>query len=136
MAYKIVEESEGRCLECGETIHYGSRTDRKFCCDKCKDSYHNKCKVKDRKHIQRTNRLLEKNHKILRTLNANGIKEIEINELKVLGYSMDYVTSYSKAGYKTVLCCYDMQFFFSGSKMKNLTKLRCFPFESSKSQKD
>ncbi len=136
MAYKIVEESEGRCLECGETIHYGSRTDRKFCCSKCKDTYHNKYRLKDRKHIQRTNRILEKNHRILRTLHENKIKEIEINELKVLGYSIDYVTSFTKTRYKTVLCCYDMQFYYSGSKLKNLTKLRCFPLGSSECQKD
>ena len=136
MAYKIVEESEGRCLECGESIHYGSRIDRKFCCDKCKDSYHNKNKLINRKHIQRTNRILEKNHRILRTLHENKVIEIEINELKVLGYNMDYVTSYCKRGYKTILCCYDMQFIFSGSRLKNLTKLRCFPFESRESQKD
>ena len=30
---------EGRCLECGNRISYGSRTDRKFCCDKCKNRW-------------------------------------------------------------------------------------------------
>ncbi|KKQ83435.1 MAG: hypothetical protein UT04_C0032G0014 [Candidatus Daviesbacteria bacterium GW2011_GWF2_38_7] len=57
------------CIECGETIV--GRSDKKFCCDLCRNSYNNKQNSESTNLVRNINNILRKNRRILQSLNTN-----------------------------------------------------------------
>ena len=63
-------EVQPSCLECGDRIEYG-RQDKKFCCEECKNRYHNRQARRSRVFRLRVMSALEKNYR-------KGRKSIEM----------------------------------------------------------
>jgi hypothetical protein len=87
-------ETDRRCTECGQRI--AGRTDKKFCNDQCRTSWHNKQYGVDNDHIRNVNTILRKNRRILAELTAAGSKEIRTTTLTKLGFRFGYFTSTRK----------------------------------------
>ncbi|MFD1094356.1 hypothetical protein [Salegentibacter chungangensis] len=79
------------CLECGEKIV--GRTDKKFCSDYCRNSYHNKINKDAKNLIRNVNNQLRKNYRILESLNPNDKTKASKSKLLAKGFSFEYFTS-------------------------------------------
>ncbi|MDO5442109.1 MAG: hypothetical protein Q4G10_00395 [Bacteroidia bacterium] len=111
------------CLECGGEIEYG-RSDRKFCCDRCKNLYHNR-----EHHNRRSVQLhvlgaLEKNYEILNRLLKADIKSVSIGDLSQLGYNKEFMTSYHKVGGHDEYRCYDIKYYCTSSRIFNIERVK------------
>ncbi len=82
---------EKTCAECGEKIR--GRTDKKFCSDYCRNSFHNKANKASSNLIRNTNNLLRKNYRILEELNPDGKTSVPKSKLLAKGFSFEYFTS-------------------------------------------
>jgi predicted nucleic acid-binding Zn ribbon protein len=83
-----------RCTECGQRI--AGRTDKKFCNDQCRTSWHNKQYGVDNERVRNVNNILRKNWRILAELTANGSTEIPSVTLTRLGFKFGYFTGTRK----------------------------------------
>ncbi|MCF8405847.1 MAG: hypothetical protein K9H58_18025 [Bacteroidales bacterium] len=95
-----------QCLECQTPIK--GRSDKKFCSDACRVHYHNKISA-DYSTLKRSIHLiLNRNRKILKKINDQGIKTMSKTELVTLEYNFDYHTSvFYSSNQKTYYYCYD-----------------------------
>lgn len=75
-----------KCLQCGEKIT--GRTDKKFCCDSCRNNYNNNLNKDSTNLIRNTNNRLRKNHRILKTLNPD--KKITLPKTTLVSYGFDF----------------------------------------------
>jgi len=75
-----------KCLECGEDIK--GRSDKKFCCDYCRNAYNNKVNTNSKNLLRNTNNRLRKNFKILNELNVAG--KTKITKSKLLDKNFDF----------------------------------------------
>ena len=66
MSYKLHNEEEGACLECGSTIR--GRKDKHFCSLSCKNAWHNRAQQAKRHHRARILAALSGNYSILEAL--------------------------------------------------------------------
>ncbi len=112
-----------QCLECGRDIIQG-RSDRKFCCDACKNRWHNKHRYPLRVALEASVLLaLDRNHTILSRLARMGVTTIDLVSLMHLGYNINYITSYRKTGHRQICTCFDYQYELTASRIKNLKML-------------
>ncbi|WP_340113995.1 hypothetical protein [Maribellus mangrovi] len=79
------------CLECGEPLK--GRADQKFCNDLCRNAYNNKKLGRASNYMRKINRLLKKNHGILKELNPNDKSTTYRSTLEKQGFSFDYFTN-------------------------------------------
>lgn len=93
------------CIECGRVIN--GRSDKKFCSEMCRNSFHNKRK-RGEAVIQVTNRILLKNYKILKGYLAGNEMEVLIIRAKSDGFDFNLFTSleFSSSG-EPCFYCYD-----------------------------
>ncbi|MBN2521295.1 MAG: hypothetical protein JXB17_12355, partial [Bacteroidales bacterium] len=63
-------ETKKLCTECGEPIH--GRSDKKFCCDQCRNIFNNRLNSNLNNYMRNINNVLRKNRRILAELNPNG----------------------------------------------------------------
>lgn len=82
---------EKECLECGEKIK--GRTDKKFCSDHCRNSYHNKANKDSKNLIRNINNSLRRNHRILEELNPRGKTTVTRSKLLRNGFDFELFTS-------------------------------------------
>lgn len=75
-----------KCLQCGEKII--GRTDKKFCCDSCRNNYNNNLNKDATNLIRNTNNKLRKNYRILNTLNPD--KKVTLPKTKLINYGFDF----------------------------------------------
>ena len=122
MTYKLKENSENRCLECGEVISFG-RTDKKFCCEKCKNTYHNRRAKTTRNFKLKVMNALDHNYTILEKLIYMKIDSIELPELQMMGYKLEYVTSYHKNRTHNEYWCYDIKYFMTDNRIFSIRKV-------------
>ncbi len=124
MGYLDKDSTEGisYCLACGDIIEYGQgRRDRKFCSPGCKNRYHNKRKAQSwERYQQKIQKTLDNNHKILSKLLQIGLTSIDLVSLGRLGYNFNYVTSYHKAGRRSLYSCYDITYEATPSRICHL----------------
>ena len=78
------------CLECGELIR--GRSDKKFCDDSCRNSYHNARNKDVSAYIRNTNNQLRKNHRILTELNTRDKTKVSRKALVKAGFDFDLHT--------------------------------------------
>ena len=90
----IYVEAERCCSECGQRI--AGRTDKKFCNDQCRTSWHNKQYGGDNGYVRDVNNILRKNRRILAELTAEGRKQIRSATLTRLGFKFGYFTGTRK----------------------------------------
>lgn len=109
-----------RCIQCGNEIVSG-RPDRKFCCEKCKNRYHNRQRYPLRQGLETAVlRVLDKNHAILDRLYKMGVTSIDLITLSNLEFDPHFVTSYRRAGRRQVFAVFDMQYELTSARLKNL----------------
>lgn len=118
--YRLIKNFAGveTCLECG-AIFYG-RSNRKFCCDACKNKYHNRQSQDIRNRKLRVKTVLEKNYKILSGLLQENRLSVDLAELSLLGYNPEFVTTFRKTAGRTWCSCYDIMFMISSERIYNI----------------
>lgn len=79
-----------KCLECGDSIV--GRSDKKFCCDTCRNAYHNTLNRDTNNLIRNTHNRLRKNYRILQNLNSNGKTKVTKTALLQQGFAFDLLT--------------------------------------------
>lgn len=105
--FMIQTEIARCCVECGQRI--AGRTDKKFCNDQCRTSWHNKHQAIDSRYVRTVNCILRRNRRILAELAANGSKEIRSIALKRRGFDFSHFTSARKVrGGQIEHFCYDL----------------------------
>ena len=124
--YKEKNRKRERCLECGETIHYG-RTDKKFCNDRCKNRWHNRENGNYLKIHSKTVRILDKNYKILQHCLETGRTSAEIGDLIQWGFNPEYVTGIRRGRLRMENRCFDIKYYRSETKIFNLEKVDLTP---------
>jgi len=123
MGYKIEDMKHPvYCLYCGDEIPSG-RPDRKFCCQACKNRWHNRKKYQHRGVVeQRVLRILERNHGILDKLLRVGVNSLDRLTLVGLGYNPEYVTSYRKSGVHHQYACFDIHYEQTPTRIKKIVR--------------
>ncbi len=113
-----------RCLECGDEIPYGGRTDRIYCCDACK-SRHN---YLTRKSVQfgraHTLSVLSKNYEILEQLIDKQERYAAIPELMFRGFKPEYMTSCRKKVRYHECSCFDIRYNMDTARVFAVSKMR------------
>ena len=112
-----------RCLECGDRISYG-RTDKKFCCDECKNRHHNNKSRTERSIRRKTMSVLEKNYEILEGFVKAGVDTVMLSDALILGFNPVYVTSYSKMKHHDVYGCFDITYTMTASRLCSISKIQ------------
>ncbi len=108
------------CPECGEKIT--GRSDKKFCCDQCRNLYNNKQKSNDTNLVRNINNVLKKNRRILQDLNPRGGKVLVSKEaLLVKGFHFSYHThTYTTKKGFVYNFCYEQGYLFLEDKNQYL----------------
>ena len=83
------------CLECGDEIRYG-RSDKKFCCEECKNRWHNRQSQGSRHFRQKVTSALEKNYIILDALRKTTLRGIPVSDMESMGFRREFFTSFRK----------------------------------------
>ncbi|MBR1406819.1 MAG: DUF2116 family Zn-ribbon domain-containing protein [Bacteroidales bacterium] len=122
MAYKIDEDALVHCLECGDAITYG-RPDKKFCCESCKNRWHNRLEKASRSYRVKVKATLSRNYEVLNDLLKLGISRMNLYDLRALGYDPQYVTAAIPVGKRFEYMCYDIRFRQTPVQVSNLTKI-------------
>jgi hypothetical protein len=95
------------CLQC-RSLFLG-RSDKRFCTDQCRATYHNNSRSKEERLIGNVNKVLRKNWRILKTLNPKGMSILRKEVLLEMGYNFTYFTSiYNTQEGNQYNFCYDM----------------------------
>jgi DNA-directed RNA polymerase subunit M/transcription elongation factor TFIIS len=109
------------CLECGELLR--GRADQKYCCDACRNAYHNQKIGNTNRYMRKVNRILKQNHTILEKLNTNGKTVIDKDMLIKEGFKFNYFTHILKLeNGKICYFCYDQGLLSVKNKKYGLMK--------------
>jgi predicted nucleic acid-binding Zn ribbon protein len=86
------DAKEKSCQTCGRQIR--GRTDKRFCNDACRNSFHNQVNAVSNNYIRQINHLLQKNRRILASLIPGNCQKakIALAQLAELGYHFQYYT--------------------------------------------
>lgn len=118
-AYKLLDESGHRCLECGDPIPYG-RSDRKYCSDTCRHRWHNRESRRWHRRYARIIGILEKNYGILEHMLKLGADSALKSDLVQMGYNLDFLTSCRKVGHRMVCRCFDIRYEETDTRFRNI----------------
>jgi hypothetical protein len=119
----ILKEKMGNCLECGVNII--GRIDKKFCSDGCRNSFHNRVYREESSGIRVINRVLARNHRLLKNLFDNNERECFKERLTELGFNFSYFTSIEeKASPDKHYFCYDFEYFCTSDKFIYITQIK------------
>ena len=122
MAYKIDMDAVTQCLEGGDVIRFG-RPDKKFCCETCKNRYHNRLEKSSRSYRVKVRSTLARNYGVLNDLVKLGISRMSLFELRAMGYDPQFVTAAIPVGKRTEFMCYDIRFRQTGIQLSHITKI-------------
>ena len=82
---------ERYCRECGEPL--SGRSDKQFCSDDCRSSYHNRDYNTDTVATSTVNRILRYNRRLLARLYRAGVRSLSLADERLMGYNLRYYTS-------------------------------------------
>ena len=119
---KKSQRSTPRCLECGDKISYG-RSDKKFCCEDCKNRHHNHIARSSRSVKRRVVSALERNYNILEDLVRSGENAVGLSEVMALGFNPGYATSFKKVGRHQMYECFDITYIMTASRLCAISKI-------------
>ena len=122
MEYKLKEEGEGACLECGGAF-YG-RKDKQFCSLSCKNRWHNRILQERRRFRQETLVVLSRNYQILDSLLKEDMRGADLLELQKAGFNPAFVTGHRKGKFRhDEYACFDIRFYRSDTRIFNLRRI-------------
>ncbi len=119
--YKITDDPEIQCLECGGPI-YG-RPDKKFCSPCCKNKYHGHLRHAREKVRSKEMDILVQNYSILETALCLNGGHGSIAAMERMGFRPEYVTQVIKKGKHLEYRCFDFAYSICGDKISGLRKL-------------
>ncbi len=122
MEYPKIVRQIPVCLECGHKIKYG-RTDKKFCCDKCRNRYNNAQIKVGRAYKRRVMKALAANYDILDRLVKAGVSSMELFDLVNLGFVLEAVTSHRRVRHHDEYACFDIKYVLTPSRISGITKI-------------
>ena len=82
------------CLECGAAII--GRSDKKFCNDMCRNSWHNRIYREQKNLTAGVNSLLASNRRILKNLYDTGMRKVSRRVLEEEKFDFGHFTSFSR----------------------------------------
>lgn len=123
MDYYVNKRKQAHCLECGDTIRYG-RTDKKFCCDKCKARHYNNLARSGRMFRNKVISMINRNYDILESLLRDGADSVDLVDLISMGFAPGVNTSYRRSGRRDVYTCYDIKYVMTATKVYSITKIK------------
>ena len=112
-----------RCLECGEQIRYG-RTDKKYCCEDCRNRHHNSMMKDSRAFRRRTLSILSRNYSILEEFIKFGIRSVDLSYLLQRGFVPGIVTSYRKVRKHDEYSCFDIKYIMTETRIYGMSKIQ------------
>lgn len=96
-----MSNSSFTCIHCTNPIARGSRPDKRFCSDKCKNDYHNAIKIANAQEIKQILATLKRNRAILKTILGDKPEVIVRREfLLKKGFEFDYHTHHVISQFK------------------------------------
>ena len=122
MEYKISSRKTPVCLECGDRIRYG-RTDKKFCCDECRNRHYNEQTKVGRAFRRKVLSQLMANYSLLDTLFRAGTTSMELIDAVTMGFVPGIVTSYRRVGKHDEFCCFDIKYIMTRTRIYSISKL-------------
>jgi hypothetical protein len=78
------------CPECGKQVR--GRSDKKYCSDLCRNSFHNKERLSGGRTVREVNRILSRNRSILISCTLRNRDSISENYLKARGFNFNFFT--------------------------------------------
>ncbi len=111
------EEPAKHCLECGDEIAYGKRSDSKFCCEHCRQRWHNRNRNGMYRLKERYDRILEKNYQILLGLFESQVRSIERSRIMAMGFRPEFATTAVHSRSSMLMTCYDITYRMSEQKI-------------------
>lgn len=123
MEYKNIIRKIPVCLECGDKIKYG-RTDKKFCCEECRNRHHNREASESRAFKRKILRLLDRNYEILESVLRSGVTSVSVTDLLPRGFSPHIVTSFCRMRKHCECCCFDIKYRLTPGKISFISKIQ------------
>jgi hypothetical protein len=80
-----------QCLQCAKPLR--GRSDKKFCCDVCRVSFHNNLNSQKSGYIRNVNSILARNRKILEECLFSQLTEISKSKLQQRGFNFQFYTN-------------------------------------------
>ncbi|MDD2292843.1 MAG: hypothetical protein PHD07_01370 [Bacteroidales bacterium] len=112
--------NSGKCMECGK--QFVGRSDKKFCCDMCRNSYNNRLRNRRDREVIRINNILSRNRRILAKLCKTPKSTLPVSVLRENYFNFKYCTSVSrKATGRTIYCCYDYAYYITLSGIAHIS---------------
>ena len=113
----VDEEVKNHCLECGDEIAYGKRSDSKFCCPHCRQSWHNRNRNNMYRIKEKYDRILENNYRILLQLYESHTYSVALPLLVEMGFRPEYATTAIHSRSSMMMSCYDITYRMSEQKI-------------------
>jgi hypothetical protein len=115
------QSNQKACLECNEIIR--GRSDKKFCCDQCRNTFNNRCSQESNGFIRVVNHILRRNRKILEELVSGQFARVSRRRLYEKGFNFEFTTSTleTKDG-KVYYFCYEFGYLSSAEDFLQLIK--------------
>lgn len=126
--YKEREADTATCLECGREMY--RVPNKKFCCESCKNRYHNRIEYKNRRYQTHVLTMLKSNYNILKSLLSNGVHSISIAEIAQAGFTLHCMTGFRKGWRKEdEYLCFDISYRQSQNRIFEIRQLDLAIFE-------
>ena len=122
MEYTLKSKKSGCCLECGHSIQYG-RSDKKFCSDSCKNSWHNRQRKEFLKVHSKVLHVLDKNYSILEHCLLKGKTSLDLGDAVQWGFNPEYITGLRSYRMRMEFRCFDIKYLRSDNKIYNIEKV-------------
>jgi hypothetical protein len=109
------------CRECGAPLT--GRSDKKFCSDGCRTSWHNRRYCEMLGKAAAVNRILMRNRRLLEAVYNKGIRRIGLTDRSMAGFDIRYYTSVNKPPLRAMVYhCYEFSYVLSCGRLCRLTK--------------
>lgn len=98
------------CIHCSDFVR--GRSDKKFCSDQCRSSFHNKVNYDSNRFIRNINRIIKMNRNLLVKLKGLSERRLTKSQLMAKGFAFDYFTHevLNEKG-QIIRYCYDLGYF-------------------------
>ena len=123
MTYKNYIRHMPVCLECGDKIRYG-RTDKKFCCEECKNRHYNRQAKDGRTFRRKILGQLNRNYEILDSLLRAGLTCADMTDLISAGFLPGIMTSCRRMRTRIEYSCFDIKYIMTPSRLSSISKIQ------------